>query len=746
MEQLTQKLKSGEMSIQELPVPVVGPGMVLVRNHYSLISAGTESSTVKTARKSLIGKAKERPQQVKQVIDVLKKQGPVQTYRAVMKKLDAYSPLGYSSAGVVIEVGEGVRGFAVGDKVACAGVGYANHAEVVSVPENLCVKIAQSSPVPSAGATGQAKLEAESHLKMAAYNTLGAIAMQGVRQADLKLGETCGVIGLGLIGQLTAVLLRASGVKVVGIDVDPAMVELGQKHCLDLALLRDDPGIESKILEFSGGIGCDGVIITAASNSNDPINFAGAISRKKGTIVVVGAVPTGFDRDPHFYRKELTVKMSCSYGPGRYDPEYEEKGRDYPVGHVRWTEKRNMEAFQKLIAEGKIDISYLTTHVFKLEDAPKAYDMILEKSELFVGILIEYDPQISQISQSKIYVRKAESSKLKAQSVSIGFIGAGSYAQSYLLPNIPKGKDVVLKGVMTSTSTSSRSVADRFGFEFCTGQEDDILQNDEINTVFIATRHDSHGYYVKKALEAGKNVFVEKPLCLTIQELEEIKSAYERLITNNKSQITSNAVPLLMVGYNRRFSPLTQIIKEKITTGPMSMIYRINAGAIPADSWIQDEEIGGGRIIGEVCHFIDYLTFINGSMPVSVYAAVMKDAQGLNDTVNVSLSFENGSIGTISYFANGSKFLPKEYVEIYSHAVTAILKDFRKLEIYGSGREFKKKILSQDKGQKEQVRSFVDSVLNGGPAPIVFEEIMNTTEVTLKVIESIRAGKAMKVG
>ena len=735
MKQLTQKLKSGQMQVLKVPVPDLRPGMVLVQNAYSLISAGTEASTVKTARKSYIGKAKERPQQVKQVIDSLKSQGPVQTYRAVMKKLDAYSPLGYSSAGVVIEVGEGVGGFAVGDKVACAGVGYANHAEVVSVPVNLCVSLSQSS---------QSAQRNEDYLKMAAYNTLGAIAMQGARQADLRLGESCAVIGLGLIGQLTAVLLRAAGIRVIGIDIEQAMVELGREHCLDLALLRDDPGIESKILEFSSGIGCDGVIITAASDSNDPINFAGAISRKKGTIVVVGAVPTGFDRE-HFYKKELTVKMSCSYGPGRYDPEYEEKGRDYPVSYVRWTEKRNMQAFQELIASGKIDISYLTTHVFKLEDAPKAYDMIVERSEPYIGILIEYDRD-KETTKGSVQVRPPTSDLRPPTSVSIGFIGAGSYAQSYLLPNISKGKDMVLKGVMTSTSTSSRSVADRFGFEFCTGNEEDILQNDEINTVFIATRHDSHGYYVKKALEAGKNVFVEKPLCLTIEELEGIKLAYQLLITNNESQITSNGVPLLMVGYNRRFSPLTKMMKEKITTGPMSMIYRINAGAIPADSWIQDMEIGGGRIIGEVCHFIDYLTFVNGSLPVSVYAAAMKDAQCLNDTVNVSLSFENGSIGTISYFANGSKFLPKEYIEIHNMGATLAITGFRQLEVFTNRRDFQKKLFSQDKGQKGAVAEFLKSVKNGRISPISFEEIYTTSLVAFKAIESLKAGKAIKIG
>jgi predicted dehydrogenase len=784
------------MDVLEVPIPDLKPGMILVRNFYSLISAGTESSTVKTARKGYIGKAKERPQQVKKVIDTLMNQGPVQTYRAVMKKLDAYSPLGYSCVGEVIEIGSqrsDVRGqrkenlvsnseFQVGDIVACGG-STASHAEVVAVPVNLATKIQgfRNSGIQELTQRGKRKQSADYadyaddkdyYLKMAAYNTLGAIAMQGVRQADLRLGESCAVIGMGLLGQLTAVLLRAAGVRVVGIDIDPAMVELGSKHCLDLGIERNDPGIESKILEFSGGIGCDGVIITAASDSVDPINFAGEISRKKGTIVIVGAVPTGFDRE-HFYKKELTVKMSCSYGPGRYDPEYEEKGRDYPVGYVRWTEKRNMQAFQELIAEGKIDIGYLTTHVFKLEDAPKAYDMIVEKTEPYVGILIEYDPQITQITQSRINIKPSAFS-LQPSAVTIGFIGAGSYAQSYLLPNIPKGKEVVLKGVMTASSASSRSVADRFGFEFCTGNGDDVLKNDEINTVFIATRHDSHGYYVKKALEVGKNVFVEKPLCLTIQELEEIKlaadthrhtqtfssadSAEEKQssLTGNKAfsrdssslpskPLNLSTSPLLMVGYNRRFSPLTKIMKEKITTGPMSMIYRVNAGAIPADSWIQDKEIGGGRILGEICHFVDYLTYINGSLPVSVYAAAMSDAQGHDDTLTVSLQYENGSVGSIQYFANGSKSLPKEYVEIYSHGVTAILNDFRELKVYGIGRPYRKKLMSQEKGQKNEVRGFIDSILKGAAPIIPLNEIINTTDVTFKIIESIKTGKVVKV-
>jgi len=373
MKQLTQKLKTGDLKITETPVPITSKGQVLVRNYFSLISAGTEGSTVKTARKGYIGKAKERPEQVKQVLQTLRTQGPVQTYRSVMKKLDSYSSLGYSSVGKVINVSADASGFTSGDLVACGGLS-ACHAEVVSVPMNLCVK-----------------LEPDADLKQAAYNTLGAIAIQGVRQADLRLGETCAVIGLGLLGQLTCLLLKASGVRLVGIDVNDAMVEMAGTHCCDSAVVRTKTGIEGKIAQFTDGIGCDAVIITAASDSLDPINFAGAICRKRGTVVVVGAVPTGFDREPHFYKKELQVRMSCSYGPGRYDPAYEEKGLDYPPAYVRWTEKRNMQAFQSLLYQKKIDVGYLTTHTFSLEDAPKAYDMMMAKSEPFVGILIGYD-------------------------------------------------------------------------------------------------------------------------------------------------------------------------------------------------------------------------------------------------------------------------------------------------------------------------------------------------------------------
>jgi polar amino acid transport system substrate-binding protein len=734
MKQATQKLKNGSIRIIEAPVPIMRPGMVLVKNFFSLVSAGTEKSTVKAARKGYIGKAKERPQQLQQVVETFKSKGPVQTYRAVMKKLDAYSPLGYSCVGKVIDIYKDINEFKIGDIVACGGL-TACHAEVVCVPKNLCVK-----------------LKPDADLKQAVYNTLGAIALQGIRQADLRLGETCAVIGLGLIGQLTSVLLRASGIRVVGIDTDQNMVNIAKKNCLDIALNRNNFGIEERInSEFTSGLGCDAVIITAASNSLDPINFAGAISRKRGTIVVVGAIPTGFDREPHFYQKELQVKMSCSYGPGRYDPNYEEKGIDYPAAYVRWTEKRNMEIFQELIYRKQIDINYLTTHIFRMENTKVLYDMLLKKEELFIGILIEYDTE-KKINRRKIFAKKTQSRTQRKNDISIGFIGAGSYAQGLLLPILSKNKDVTLKGVMTASGSGSRSIMDRYGFEFCTSNAEDIFENQEINAVFIATRHDSHAQYVIEALKAGKHVFVEKPLCLTENELNDIESLYNNYNLKkvssgyiNHSKSDSTNCPILMVGYNRRYASLTEIIKNKFSAGRMAMIYRINAGKITSDSWMQDPDIGGGRIIGEVCHFVDYLTYLNGSLPISAYANALNDNKKINDIVNISLSFENGSIGCICYLSNGDKSLPKERVEIYSNGMVAVLDDFKNLTIHCNGKNKFKKLLVQDKGQNNQIKNFIKAIKYGGEEIIPFSEIYNSTLVTLRINDSIRKNQKVEV-
>lgn len=709
MLQLTQKLNSGEMIVQEVPAPILNNGMLLIKNYYSLISSGTEGSTVQTARKSLICKAKERPQQVKQVLDVLTQQGPVQTYRAVTKKLEAYSPLGYSSAGEVLAVADDVTEFKIGDKVACAGVGYANHAEIISVPVNLCVK-----------------LNDDADLKKAAYNTLGAIALQSIRQADLRLGETCAVIGLGLLGQLTCLMLKASGVRVIGIDINESTVKLAEEHCTDLAVLRSENGAEEKINQFTNGLGTDAVIIAAASNSTDPINFAGSIARKKGKVIILGAVPTGFDRDPYWYKKELELKMSCSYGPGRYDLNYEEKGIDYPAPYVRWTEKRNMEAFQQLIYENKIDINYLTTHEYDFVDAVKAYDMIVEKTEPYIGIILKYDIHKKTELHNKIFINKSS----PAGKINIGFIGAGSYAQSNLLPNLPN--NVVKRAVITNSGTTSKRVAERFGFGYCSSDEKDILNDSSINTVFITTRHDSHSEYVIKSLNANKNVFVEKPLCLNKTELDKIIEA--KLSSQNTN---------LLVGFNRRYSLLSEMLKEKLSNEPMTMIYRINAGNIPANTWIQDMKIGGGRIIGEACHFIDYLTWLNGSLPKTLYASALPDPENKNDNVNINITFQNGSTGIIGYYSNGPKLMPKEYIEVFCSGSSAILNNFKELTVFGKSR-FKKKLFNQDKGQKQMIQKYIDS-LQTGNILIPFEEIVAVTKASFVVLESLKTGTPIKV-
>jgi len=708
MRQLTQKLKEGKLRIIDVPEPVLGEGEVLVRVHHSVISAGTESSTVSAARKSYVGKAKERPEQFKQVVGSLKTKGIVQTYRAVMKKLDAHSPLGYSCAGEVVEIASGVRGFAPGDLVACGGAGYANHAEYVAVPANLCVK-----------------LHDDADLAAAAYNTVGAIALQGIRQADLRLGESCVVIGLGLLGQLTCLMLRASGTKVIGVDIRSEVVEVAREHSADHAFTVDDAGLDERILEITGGIGADAAIITAASSNEGPVNMAGRLLRKKGCVVIVGRVPTNFDQDT-YYKKELDLRMSCSYGPGRYDPDYEEGGVDYPAPYVRWTENRNMQAFQDLLHGGRIDVGFLTTHRFKLEEAPRAYDLILKHEEDYLGVVIDYDVEKPR-RRPKVEALTAR----PAGAINVSFIGAGSYAMGNLLPNI-KGDDVALRGVMTATGTSARSVMDRYGFGFATSNEDDIWNDDDLNTVFIATRHNTHASYLLKAIERGLNAFVEKPIALRESELDEIVTAVEN----------AEPSPSVMVGYNRRFSPLSTALKSFVGSGPMSMLYRVNAGPMSGDKWMQQADIGGGRIIGEACHFVDYMVFMCGALPVEVHATVMDESEHLEDTVNINLRFADGSIGVVSYLANGPASLFKEYIEVYRAGSAGVITDFKELRTYGTGAS-RKRLPGQNKGQPQMMEAYLDAIRAGAPSLIPFGEIESGMRATFKAIESFRSRKSI---
>jgi len=713
MKQLTQKLKKGRIEIRELSLPMLPAGHIIVRNHYSLISAGTESSTVATARKSLIGKAKARPQQAKQVLDVLKTQGPTQTYRIIMKKLDAYSPLGYSCAGEVVDIAADVKDFHIGDIVACAGI-TASHAEYVSIPVNLAVRL---SP--------------KADMKAAAYNALGAIAMQGVRRAELSLGESCAVIGLGLIGQLTGMLLKASGITVYGIDIDPGAISRTGKDVCDAAWVRKTPGLAEKIEQATHGLGVDAVIITAGTSSLDPVNFAGRICRKRGRVVIVGAVPTGFDRDPHYYRKELDLRMSCSYGPGRYDPSFEEKGVDYPPAYVRWTEKRNMEAFQRLIESGQVNAGELTSHVFEFEKAAEAYELILNRSEPFFGVLLAYD--LDQEAEAPSVVPPSLEPR---EQNGLSFIGAGSYAQSFLLPNFKAINGITLRGVVTRSGTTSQRVADQYGFEYSSDDPQKILSDSSTHTVFIATRHDTHGPYVLSALENGKNIYVEKPLCITEDDLIKIAKAYED--TQGKQQ--------LMVGFNRRFAPHVRKLKTQLSRMPMSVVYRINAGAIPSESWIQDVEIGGGRIIGEGCHFIDLITHLTSSLPKLIYASSMRNAGALEDTVSLTIEYENGSIGTVHYFANGAKALTKEHIEVFQDGNTYIIEDFIKSRWYLAGQKAKiDKAPNQNKGQAEMVKQFLEGLKNGKAAPISFPEIYAVMAASIAANISLRTHAPVKI-
>ena len=688
MEQLTQKLKDGSMQLMEVPFPALLPGHILVRNHYSIISPGTEGKTVKDARLSYIGKAKARKDEVKKVITSAKTFGIMQTYNMVMNKLEAYSPLGYSCAGEVIAIADDVKEFQIGDHVACGG-NTAGHSEVISVSKNLCVKV-----------------NSEVSLKSAAFATMGAIALQGVRQSELKLGETCLVIGLGIIGQLTLQLLNAAGIKAIGIDIDEKQIKLAKKENSFLIYNRNHPDLENIIAKETGGYGVDSVIITASTSSLDPIELAGNVCRKKGNVIIVGAVPTGFSRK-NYFKKELDLRMSSSYGPGRYETNYEEKGLDYPIGFVRWTENRNMQAFVDLIESKKINMEPLISHEFDFKDAAKAYQLILDKEEVIGGMVLKYDIEKELVRE--VVISKKSTSQ---GSVGIGLIGAGSFAQNFLLPALKDKVEFI--GVATARPTSSRYIADKYQFGFCSDDANALAKSEKINTVFIATRHNTHAQYVIEGLKAGKNVFVEKPLCLTESELEEIKSIYK----------TSKGA--LMIGFNRRFAPFTEkVIAFMGKEFPMSINYRINAGQLPADHWVHDPEVGGGRIVGEACHFIDLAQHLTASKIKSVAANAVRTSENLMDNVAISLEMHNGSIATISYFSNGSKQISKEYLEIFSSNKTAIIDDFKTLTLAGG--KVQKIAGKQDKGYNKEISSFVDSIKNGKEAPIPAEELFLST-------------------
>ena len=704
MQQLTQNLRNGEMQLLEVPFPALPAGCILVRNHFSLISTGTEGKTVKDARLGYVAKARARKDEVSKVIKAARTFGLLNTYKMVMNKLDAPSSLGYSCSGEVIAVASDVTAFRVGDHVACGG-NTAVHAEVVAVPVNLCVRLSPSVA-----------------LNQAAFTTLGSIALQGVRQADLRLGENCAVIGLGLVGQLTVQLLKASGVKAFGIDVDPRVVQLAKDCGADIAIERQREDLESVLYEATAGHGVDAVIITAGTDSTDPIDLAGVLARKKGKVIVVGAVPTGFKR-ANYFKKELDLRMSGSYGPGRYDAEYEEGGIDYPYAYVRWTENRNMQAFADLLSDNKLNIDKLISHTFDFKNAPKAYDIIVEKSEQFLGILLSYDLS----NELKKTVRISEKS-FEPHAANIGLIGAGSFAQNFLLPALKGNAGMVT--LATARPNNARNIGDRYGFATISGNAEDVFSDKRLNTVFIATRHDSHAGYVLRALESDKNVFVEKPLCLHPDELDTIRRAYEGRNVR------------LMVGFNRRFAPFTKKVKEQHASGgPVAINYRINAGNVTSGHWVHDPNVGGGRIIGEACHFIDYCMFIAGAPITSVSATSLDAKAGNNDTASIQLQFSNGSIATISYFSNGNPHLPKERIEVFGSGIVTVIEDFKTMTVYS--KSITKETITQDKGHAAGVKAFLNAVNSGSAAPIPFDEIDLVMRSTFAVLESIAMNGAL---
>jgi polar amino acid transport system substrate-binding protein len=708
MKQVIQNFKSGKLSVENVPLPSLSKGMVLVENKFSLISAGTERSTVKVAKASLIGKAKQRPDLVAQVMQNIKKEGLMATIEKVRTKLDSLKALGYSTAGTVVASMDTNNFFKPGDRVACAGQDYASHAEVVCVPQNLVAKIPDNVS-----------------FEEASFTTLGAIALQGVRQADPKLGEVIAVIGLGLLGQLTCQLLKANGCKVIGIDIADNLIRLAKENGSDDATNRNDPSILNTLNSFTNGRGFDSVIITAATTSNDPIELSGEITRAKGKVIAVGAVKLDVPRDPHFYRKELDLRLSCSYGPGRYDVNYEENGQDYPYAYVRWTEQRNMEAFLLLLSQKKLNIKSLITHTFDITKAEEAYQIVMgEVQEPHIGILLNY-PENTNKFDSKIILKRNS-----VKQFNVGFIGAGSFAQSYLIPNV-KANGASLHTVVTSKGITSKNVADKFGFGKASSNADDILNDDAINTVFIATPHNSHAGFILAALKAGKNAFVEKPLTMTDDELEELKEFYE------------NYGGSLMIGFNRRFSPIAVELKQQFeeTSEPLIMNYRINAGFIAKEHWTQNENIGGGRIIGEICHFIDLMQFFTGSLPEIVFAQCINSLNNKirnDDNIGIVIKFRNGSVGNIIYTANGDKAMPKERMEIFGGNKIGVINDFKGGEFY-SGNKLKM-LKDEGKGHKEEINAFFDALSRGGVMPIEFESMYYTTKATFKIIDSLHTG------
>lgn len=707
MLQVLQHQKTGEVIVDELPPPQCFPNGILVETKYSLISAGTEKTSIDNAKSSILQRVKRQPDQVKLVLDFIKKEGLFSTLDRVRAKLDSYKTLGYSAAGVVIE--SDCPEFVPGDKVAIAGAGYANHSEICAIPKNLAVKVPEVVD-----------------LAEAAYATVAAIALQGVRIANPQLGDNVAVIGLGLLGQITVQLLKANGCNIVGFDIDPNTFEIAKSFGCEATFPSSNDYLKDAIAHTQT-LGFDSVIITASTSSTQPIELAVNLLRKKGSVVIVGAVPMSISRDV-FYRKELELKIATSYGPGRYDPIYEELGIDYPLGYVRWTENRNMQAVIDLLAKGSLDFKKLTTHKYPIKNAAEAYKLISgEVSEKYLGILIEYQERTTKFNK----LVESNVKNLSLDNINIGFIGAGAFAQNQLLPPL-KSEGVNFIALSNSSSLSSHNVAHRFGFARQYTEGELVIGDSDVNMVFCATRHDSHAKYVMASIKSNKPIFVEKPLCINEEELYDILELYEE--HGGK----------VMVGFNRRFSKPFKKLKEYFdqTKEPMNIIYRVNAGLLSKDHWVQLPE-NGGRIIGEVCHFIDTINYLTESLPTSVFAysaTTHKTDYSNFDNVTIVIKYLDGSVGTVVYSSMGDNAMPKEYCEIYCEGKSAIMDNFKSVRFYRAGKEYVHNY-DGDKGIKSEIEETINSLKKGQSFPIPFNSIIATTKATFAIIESLKIGE-----
>jgi predicted dehydrogenase/threonine dehydrogenase-like Zn-dependent dehydrogenase len=716
VKQVLQSARTGQIEVAEVPVPRTLPECVLVRVAASLVSAGTERAASEFASKNLLQKAQSRPDLVRDVLNKVSKDGLLSAVSAVRGRLDQPLELGYSSAGTVVEVGSGITDIGPGDRVACAGAGVAVHAEFACLPRLLLARIPSS----------------EVSFDHGAFTTVGAVALHGVRTAESKLGDVVAVIGLGLLGQLTVQILNAAGCRVIGMDLVHERAQLAARMGA-LVVTSSEEEFRDLCLRHSSGNGADSVLITAETSSSQPVNLAATISRDRGIVVAVGTVGMELQRKL-YYEKEIDFRISRSCGPGRYDVAFEQKGRDYPIGHVRWTETRNMEAFLQLLADGKLDLEPLVTHRYGVENATEAYDLITGKTgRPYLGVLIQY-PNGAGVSTQSRSLKLVSRSDRMPETVRIGLLGAGNFAQSVLIPAIKRSPVSELVSVCASNGARSRSCATKFGFASCTTDEEEVFADAAINTIIIATRHHLHAAQVLRALESGKHVFCEKPLCLTEDELLQIKHAYTR--TTGKCCLT--------VGFNRRFAAMAQRIEAFLAQagGPFTMHYRVNAGPLPADHWINDPEQGGGRIRGEMCHFVDLLSFLCGAPPATVQARGLPSPGGQD--VVASIEFENGSLGTISYLCTGDRTFSKERVEVFGAGCVAVLDDFRRLELVRHGKKQTfHSWLRQDKGHAAGWHAFAECIRTGGPSPIAFDEIVASTCATIRIAESLRTGQPM---